>query len=836
VTGVGSRRAATYLIDGISNDEGWGRQTALATIPVGAVQEVNVLTNAFSAEFGWTSGAALNIVTKSGTNRFRGEVVGLYRPGGSWQAKSFSTDNFCPKSVAATCLVPASLTSISPVDIPDKLWQGAASIGGPIKQGKTFFFATAERTAQNRTTFLSSTLPAFVLPADGHLDYTGHYRQTLFDGRLDHNLTSKQTLMFRFNYDHFYDDNPQDAVGGVNAPSVARRYTRGGWTMQANHTAVPSTSWLNEFRFSYLHGDPVTKWDAQTFSTIYTRGSGNSAVPFTIGQSRQSDLFSKQFQFADTLSWTKGSHYVRFGTNILHHESGGTGNEPGALTLGTFTFATPANGPHNTLPFGQLTLADVQNYSQPINFGISSYDLNQWLVTGFVQDKWRATRNLTIDAGLRYDRQTLTTAKKNFEPRIGFALDPIGDAKMVIRGGYAMYYTQIRSNEVAGYLISGLDGIASYTANPGQTGFPTCLTGSCLPVNVDPKTLAASEIPARDIQIIAGRRAFYQAQFTKYGLDFSKIASLYPDTFVNPRSQIATFGVEREFFKGLFLGSDYVRQHVSNIDRTVDLNAPTPFLRTAAGQCRSANCNNATSASLANLTRPILPVNGGVRQINAIMNLGVADYQGLQTQAVYRGSTRWFASVSFTASNATNTTEPDGNGINPNESFITELGEQERGPSVVDQTYRTVIQGRYDLPWNFTVGTLMQFASGRPFNATTGVDNNGDGANNDRPVINGSIMPKSFFRGPGTRDISAYIQDRIRLGERAHVTLRLEGFNLTNYANMLARGVTVFGNGTTANTDFGAFVGGTGTSTTAIPAFANIDPPRMFQLQARFSF
>ena len=155
---------------------------------------------------------------------------------------------------------------------------------------------------------------------------------------------------------------------------------------------------------------------------------------------------------------------------------------------------------------------------------------------------------------------------------------------------------------------------------------------------------------------------------------------------------------------------------------------------------------------------------------------------------------------------------------------------------MLDQRYRTVLQGSYNLPWNFTVGTLMQFASGRPFNATTGVDNNGDGINNDRPVLNGAVMPKSFFRGPGTRDISAYIQDRIRLGERAAVTLRLEGFNLTNHANMLARGVTVFGNGTTANSDFGAFVGGIGTSTTAIPAFANIDPPRMYQLQARFSF
>src|SRR6478672_11904659 len=67
ITGVGSRRATTYLVDGASNDEGWGRQVGVATIPMSGVQEVNVMTNAFSAEYGWTSGPALNIVTKSGT-------------------------------------------------------------------------------------------------------------------------------------------------------------------------------------------------------------------------------------------------------------------------------------------------------------------------------------------------------------------------------------------------------------------------------------------------------------------------------------------------------------------------------------------------------------------------------------------------------------------------------------------------------------------------------------------------------------------------------------------------------------------------------------------------
>src|SRR5207237_2499965 len=205
----------------------------------------HVLTNPLSAEFGWTSGPALNIVTKSGTNDFHGEGLFMVRPGGNWQAKTFSTKGFCPPSVSS-CVTPSTLVAINPVDIPDKLSQVSGSIGGPIKTDKTFFFATADYTRQNRTTFLSSSLPAFVLPADGRLDFTGHYRQFLFDGRVDHKLTTSESLMVRFNVDRFYDDNPQDAVGGTNAPSVARKYSRRAWTIQSNLTSVITPHLLNE--------------------------------------------------------------------------------------------------------------------------------------------------------------------------------------------------------------------------------------------------------------------------------------------------------------------------------------------------------------------------------------------------------------------------------------------------------------------------------------------------------------------------------------------------------------------------------------------------------------
>ncbi len=815
ITGAGSRRTTTFTLDGANNDEAWGRQTMIATVPVMAVQEVTVLSNAFSSEYGWTAGPAINVVTRSGTNALHGEALYMLRPG-SWQAKTFSTSGFCP-SDAPGCVKPSTLQNIDPVDIPDELKQASVSIGGPIFRDRTFFFAAADYTMQDRTTYLSPSLPAFLLPADGDLAYTGHYRQSLFNGRIDHTLTPAQSMLFRVNVDRMSDDNPQDAVGGTNAPSVARRYSRKAWTAQANHTTVLSSTLLNEARAAYLNGDPVTKWEAQTPSTIYTR---SGSVPFTIGQSRESDLWGHQTQVADTLSWSGGRHYARFGASVIRHTSGGMGNEPGALTLGTFTFRNTT-----TAPFGQLTLADVQNYSQPIDFGIDSYELSQWLYSAFAQDSIRL-HDVTLDVGLRYDRQTLTDAKSNFAPRLGFGWHPGGDPKLAIRGGYGIYYTQIRTNAVAPYLVNGLDGITSYTAVPGQLGFPTCLTGDCLPLNFDPRTLPASQIPARDIVIRAGRRSFYKEQFARYGLDFDKLPN-YPDELVNPKSEVVSIGAERELARGLFLGADFVHQKWTDLDRTIDLNAPSAFDRTAPGQVRTV--------AQANATRPILPVAGGVRQVNVITNLGEADYNGLQTQLSYRGSSRMSGSLSYTLSKATNTFEPDGNGIGANQSALDRLGEEERGPSVVDQRHRAVLTFTYRLPLNITAGTLMQYASARPFNATTGVDNNGDGVNNDRPVIDGEVIKKSAFRGTATSDVSAFIEGRITPAGMPEVLLRFEGFNLLNHGNYLGRGQTVYGDGTTPNPTFGQLVA-VGTATDALPAFANVDPPRMFQVQLRFVF
>jgi hypothetical protein len=829
ITGAGSRRTTTFMLDGASDDEGWGRQTAVITVPVGAVQEANVLTNAFNAEFGWTSGPAMNIVTKSGTNTLHGEALYMGRPGDG-QPRSFATDGFCPDSIPS-CVVPAGLTAISPVDIPDTLNQYSASIGGRIVEDKTFFFAAFDYTRQNRVTALSPSLPAFVLE-DGSLTYTGEYRQKLFDARVDHKLTPGQTLMFRYNLDQMFDTNPNDTVINTTAPSAARRYTRRGWSTQVNHTSVLSPTLLNEARVSYTNGDPVTLWEPIHAQAIYRRVAP-SPVPFTIGDNRFSDLYSRQVQLSDTLTMSHGKHQVRLGGSITRHMTGGFGNEPGQQLLGTYTFFP--SGPSASLPFEQLTLNDVQNYSQPITFGTTKdYTLNQWMGAAFAQDTFRVSNDLTLDLGLRYDKQSITTANGNIAPRIGFGWHPNGDSKTAIRGGYGMYYTQVRTNSVAGYIMNGLDGFTTYTtpnrtsqSDPFPAGFPTCLDASCTPVDFSTNPATA---PSRSITIIAGKRDFYMQQFAQYGLDFNAIAANYPDEFVNPRSQVTSIGAEREVMQGLFVGADYVHQHWSDLDRSVDLNAPVPFDRTASGQVRTA--------AAANLTRPLVPRPGGVTNVNTIMNLGVADYDGLQTQISYRGNTKMFLQVSYTLSKATNTSEPDGNGVGNNQANSLRLGEEDRGPSVVDQRHRAVITFHYELPYNITAGTLMMFASARPINPTTGVDNDGDGGTNDRPIAaDGTLMGRSSFRGTGTSEVGIFGEGRIKM-PGGTILLRVECFNVFNHANMLFHGgsSSVYGDTGTPLPTFGQFATVTAGQTVAIPAFANIDPPRMVQFQVRFLF
>jgi outer membrane receptor protein involved in Fe transport len=774
VTGAGGRRQADFVVDGATGDEPWGRQAMFSTIPVGAVQEMNVMSRAFSAEFGWTSSAAINIVTKAGTNAAHGEALVLGRPGGL-QPSSFADD-----------------ASVGPPDIPDSLLQVSLAIGGALAPDRTHYFFAGDLTRQDRTASISTPL----VPAG--TTFVGNYRQALANARLDHKLTAGQSLMARVNLDRFYDTNPQDAVSGNVLPSAGRQFTRHTYGGQVNDTSILSASMLNEARFEYQHADPVTAFDPISPSTQFTRAG---TAPFTSGESRFVHAFSRLSQLSDTLTWTRDKHYLRLGGSAAHSSSGGDGTEFGAaFVLGQYTVNTAT-----TKPPDQLLLSDIQRYQQSFNLGEGAYELNQWLVSLFAQDSVRVRNDLTIDLGVRYDRQTFTDGTKNVSPRVGFGWNPGGDSNTAVRGGYGLYYTQIRANTAANFELGGPQGIFTYQAAPGQTGFPACL--ACTPVVFD-SNASRNTLPARNITIRPGLASFY-AQF----FDISKLIGYGAATFENPRSQVGSIGIERQIAPRVFVSADYVTQHWTGLDRSVDLNAPSFFPRTAPGQVRSTTAADAT--------RPIVPVNGGFRTISVVENLGVADYDGLQTMARWQGA-RGFASVSYTLSKATNTTEPDGNGAA--QSDFNQLGEEERGPSLLDQRHRAVIALAYRAPFNITAGSVMQFASARPFNPTIGVDNNGDGNNNDRPVLDGALAGRYSFRGTPTSDVALFAEGGVKMAGRS-LLLRIEGFNVFNHPNILGRNGT-YGDTATPLPTFGH----------ALPGLPNVDPGRMVQFEAKLVF
>jgi hypothetical protein len=334
-------------------------------------------------------------------------------------------------------------------------------------------------------------------------------------------------------------------------------------------------------------------------------------------------------------------------------------------------------------------------------------------------------------------------------------------------------------------------------------------------VNLD---LTSSTLPPRDVTILPGERSFYASKIP----GFANIADCgagttplcYPSSLVNPRSQIVSLGIERQAGARLFVSADYVHQHESNMVQVVDLNAPSFFNRTAPGQVRSA--------ADADLTRPIVPAPGGFRTINVIENGGTADYNGLTAALTFRSATKFWTSVSYTLSRATNTYEPDGTTAGPSDQ--NQLGDVERGPSLLNQTHRAVLSATYMLAHGFDFGAVVSLASGLPVNATTGVDNNGDLLLNDRPVVGGQVVGRATFTGSATSDISMFLEKRFKFTGGMFL-IRGEGINIFNHANVIGRN-TIYGDGSAPLPTFGqAGVGMT-----------SLYPGRTFQITGRLVF
>jgi hypothetical protein len=758
----GGRRQTTFTVDGGTLDDSWGRQTIFTNVPLGAIQEMTVLTNSFSAEYGRTTGGAINLVTRTGTNEVHGDVVALSRPGGI-QSNAPVTDQ----------------------ESHDELLQGSAFFSGPLVRDRVYWALAGEYNDQDRDSVITSALTPGV--------FTGNYQQTLLFGRVDANLNEANHLMGRLSFDHFRDTNPADAVGGVALPSAARTFRRDTQAILLGETAVLSGDVFNDARLVWEDGDPITEFEPANASTQFVRPGVS-----TEGESRAARLTSRMFQFADAVSLGLGNHFVKIGGDVIRAKSGGNGQEFGSpFTLGQFTFR-PGIAP--TVPTSDLTLADVQRFTQ--GFGNVDYSVTETLWSAFVQDDYRVRPDLVLNLGLRYDRQSLTDDTDNFGPRLGFAWNPGNNPRTTVRGGYGIYYSEIRANIVAGWELNGPEGFFNFSAAPGQLGFPTSF-------NPLPGFPAGAVLPPRDLTIQPGRADYYSRFF-----DISRLAG-YQDELLNPKTDQATLGIERQIGNRWFASLDYVYARTQDIERNIDLNAPTAFDRTAPGQVRPA--------ATADATRPITPVAGGYRRILATINQGESKYNGAQLNVRKDFAGRGGLLLSYTWSHTRNNIEPDAPGGDPNDAR--QLG-AEWADSLLDQRNRAVLSGWTGLPWQFRLGGVATYASGRPFNITTGADNNGDGSTADRPVINGQVIGRNEGRGDDVYDLSLFLERDFRVGF-ATLGLRGEVFNVTDRENVVGYN-GVYGNNAdgTPLATFGQPLGG----------ISNVDPGRQYQFEARLRF
>lgn len=196
---------------------------------------------------------------------------------------------------------------------------------------------SAEGNRQQPSTVISSLL------APGTF-FNGKYKQALFFARLDHQINDKHSLTGRFNLEDFTDTNPSNAVGGLNLPSAARTFKCGTYAAQLSETAVFTPKIVNEARFEFQLGSPITQFIPASLSTQFIRPIS------TEGESRGAFLLNHQYQFADTLSLVHGNQAFKFGGDVDFSSSGSNGQEFGSgFVLGQFRF-TNARAANPAIP------------------------------------------------------------------------------------------------------------------------------------------------------------------------------------------------------------------------------------------------------------------------------------------------------------------------------------------------------------------------------------------------------------------------------------------------------------------------------------------------------
>lgn len=782
-TNGAGRRQTWFEVDGANAIDSWGRQTIFTNIPQDAVAEMTVLTNAFSAEYGGGTGSVVNIVTRSGSDKLHGSVLELYRPSGP-EAKldGFNSSNATSGN---------EITN-------DTLAQTAASLSGRLfPHDPTYFFFAGEFSQQNRASPVTSPL------APGN--FIGHYRDLLGFLRLDRQFSARNNAFFRSSDDGFLDTNPNGIVGGSSLASVARTFHRRTYTQEFGDTAILAPNLVNNLRAQFQLGSPITQFSPVIDSTQFSVPIAGEAT-FTSGTSQSALLMNHQFEFSDTLATTLGRNQLIFGGDIIYAHTGGNSKEfGGPIYLGKFTYNTcsdPGATVAQTEAFCESSayldnIANVASYQQ--SYGNASYTVDDVQYAAFAQDDFHASRNLTLNAGLRYYGQTFTNTHTALEPRVGFDADPFGNGRTVLRGGFGIYYSQIVDNEEASYALTGPTGVFNYTATPGQVGFPTSVAAAPLPAFP-----AGAVAPLRSLYIRPGNSAYLNQFFPTSTL------TGYPSALLNPYTEQYTLSLGQRLFSSTLLNVDYLGAHTLHILRPLDVDPPTTFARTTNAQVRSAIATNCTrpywvywfAQSGVNCLTSKASQQPPYSVIQSDVNDGFLHYDALDVNLRQTFGEKGTLLASYTWSHTLDNVDPDATSQNPNDP--NHVGQAEYGNALYDQRNRFVLSGYYTVPLKIRIGGIATLAGGLPYNLTTGVTNSGDtGATTDRPIINGAIVGRNTGRGTPVYYVDPFLERDFRILARLHLNLRAEAFNVLNHPNFVTFNGT-YGTGMTAPATLGS--------------------------------
>lgn len=642
-------RDSQHRLDGSTNYDSLFNNTPLQRVPLLAVQEFRVLTNQFTAEHGSTSAGLTITTTKTGSDDFHGELFFLARPSGI-----------------------QSRPPLAAFRIPNQLLQEGASVGGPALKGKTWFFASYERTDQERGSLITSASPGF---------YLGRYSDNLALVKLDHRLSDSHWLSLRLNGHRDSNTNANDRVGGLVQRGAATLSVTQAMGLQAVDTKTWGTA-VNEFRAGYVNAVPSSS-SPQSAGLIMSRPGYSNDGAATYSTNR-----TEVFQLSDQMSWQSGAHTFKAGGDFIRRKV----RDRQFDLFGTYTFpgGAPAAGEQPTL------------YTQRFGLANLSYGQTQW--AGFAQDTWRVHPRLTLNLGLRYDYQSLLDDFNNFGPRAAFTWNPKGDGSTVIRGGFGLYYDQPFFHGLTQrFLLNAVNApFATYSIAPGHPAFPQF-----------PASYAPDQAPA--------------------GLTLApRNIVLRGDKLLSPYTTQFTLGFQRQLPDNWVLSADVTRSLTVKQFLHYDRNAASPFARTQPGQMRTVAEADRTRP-LFDAPRGVSLYQGAaIRELRMTANGATANYHALTVGLSRRFGSRYFAGLSYNWASAMNSITDDHLGANPQEWSDVQRGE--RGPSDFLQRHRFVVNGGVWLPWRLHAAGVFVAASGLPVNALTGLDNNGDGLLRDRPA------------------------------------------------------------------------------------------------------